>query len=184
MAIYCVIAFFGYVTTFVVLQNVIGRHFKLNNIGREESPWRLLLAVMGMLIFTLSLSTMQDEDRRPIPMVAGLLLILAGLIFSLWAQWVLGRNWVGGIALRKGHKLVTSGPYRFIRHPLYSGMLISAAGLALFSFNILFAVSCFMYAGSFLTRIPAEERLLLKKFKNRYEQYAATSGMLFPRLRK
>ena len=59
---------------------------------------------------------------------AGAFLVLAGTLLAFWARYHLGSNWSGTVTLKEGHELVRSGPYRTIRHPIYTGILVSILG--------------------------------------------------------
>src|SRR5215470_11475713 len=61
----------------------------------------------------------------------GTLLVIAGLAFALWARWHLGRNWSSTVVVKQDHTLITTGPYRWVRHPIYSGMVLALFGTAL-----------------------------------------------------
>src|SRR5215470_6090585 len=65
------------------------------------------------------------------PFWAGAVLTLAGMLVSVWARLHLGGNWSGSITIKQGHELIISGPYRFVRHPIYSGLLLAFFGSAL-----------------------------------------------------
>src|SRR5262249_9575180 len=66
----------------------------------------------------------------PIAWAAGVLCVI-GLAFALWARVTLGRNWSGVVTFKEGHELVERGPYRFVRHPIYTGILIMSFATAL-----------------------------------------------------
>src|SRR5215469_6934447 len=61
----------------------------------------------------------------------GLALAIVGVALAIWARWHLGENWSGTVTLKEEHELVRSGPYRYIRHPIYTGMLVALAGTVL-----------------------------------------------------
>jgi protein-S-isoprenylcysteine O-methyltransferase Ste14 len=61
----------------------------------------------------------------------GLLLVAPGLAFACWARLALGRNWSAMVQLKRGHELIVTGPYRWTRHPIYTGMLLALLGTAL-----------------------------------------------------
>ena len=62
---------------------------------------------------------------------ASILLIAAGLGFSVWARQHLGRNWSGTVQVKQDHQLICDGPYRFVRHPIYAGLVVALLGTAL-----------------------------------------------------
>jgi protein-S-isoprenylcysteine O-methyltransferase Ste14 len=109
-------------------------------------------------------------------------LALHGISFALavWARRHLGRQWSGAIAVKVDHELVRTGPYRLIRHPIYTAMLGMSLGTAIVSGELHallgFAIMAFAYA----RKIPLEERSLGEAFGPAYEQYRAQSRALVP----
>lgn len=97
----------------------------------------------------------------------------AGLLVALWARAVLGRNWSGAIVLKEHHELIDRGPYAFVRHPIYTGVLLMILGVVTVSGTwagvILFGT---MVAG-LIVKARREERLLTKHFPKVYPIYRA-----------
>jgi protein-S-isoprenylcysteine O-methyltransferase Ste14 len=113
----------------------------------------------------------------------GLALTVAGIAFSLWAIATLGRHYDLELEIHRDHELVRTGPYRFVRHPVYTGLALHFAGACLATGNLLFI------AGTLLVTYPAlylrartEERLLRERFGAEYDEYARRVGMLVPLL--
>jgi protein-S-isoprenylcysteine O-methyltransferase Ste14 len=111
----------------------------------------------------------------------GLALIVLGIAFALWAIATLGRHYDVELEIHSDHELVRTGPYRFVRHPLYSGLGLHFAGACLATGNLL------LIAGTLLVTYPAllyrarvEERLLRDRFGAAYDEYARTVRMLVP----
>jgi len=144
----------------------------------------IFLALSPITLIVAVLTAKYAPQTYLVTMVIGGIIVLSGLALSMWSQWVLGKNWVGGVGLRKSHYLVMTGPYRFVQHPLYSGMLLSAFGIGVFSLNPLLFLSALSFFGAYAIRIYGENKLLRRKFKKKYEQYAANTGMLIPRIRR
>lgn len=108
----------------------------------------------------------------------GALLCVLGIALAIWARVHLGRNWSPAPALKEGHELVTSGPYRLIRHPIYTGILMALFGTALAStgwFLIFFIVSIV-----FIRRVYVEEGLMMKQFLKQYPEYKQRTWALVP----
>ena len=106
-------------------------------------------------------------------------LVLVGLGFSVWARVALGTNWSGLVTVKVGHELVRHGPYRRIRHPIYSGILLGLAGSALATngyWLIVFAV-CLLY---FIYSARVEEGIMTNTFPTAYPSYRARTKMLIP----
>ena len=113
--------------------------------------------------------------------VVGILLYVKGFALMVWALLRLGSNYqLGGSTPRPADKMVTDGPYRFIRHPMYTAALAISSGLALFTQSLaFFAVFC-IYLVLILLLIPAEERELQKAYGAQYVAYRKRSGALIP----
>ncbi len=113
---------------------------------------------------------------------AGFVLVVLGLAFSAWARDVLGRNWSGRVIIQDRHQLITSGPYAYVRHPLYTGIIVGIAGTALIVGDIGSLIG-FSFALSFtLLKATREERLLEAEFGPAYAAYRERTGTLFPRI--
>jgi protein-S-isoprenylcysteine O-methyltransferase Ste14 len=115
------------------------------------------------------------------PALAGLGLALwaAGLGLAVWARLYIGRNWGMPMTKRETPDLVTTGPYRYIRHPIYSGIILAMLGTALATTPYaLIAVA--VLAGFFIYSATREERFLAGEFPDAYPEYKAHSKMLIP----
>ena len=110
----------------------------------------------------------------------GLALAGVGVAFAIWARWHLGENWSSTVTLKEEHELVRSGPYRYIRHPIYTGMLIALAGtvLALAEYRGLIALTMAML--SFYLKARKEERFLSQEFGESFREHARHTGMFLP----
>ena len=113
----------------------------------------------------------------------GLVFIVAGVALSLWAMATLGRHYDLELEIHRDHELVRTGPYRFVRHPVYTGLGLHFAGACLATGNLL------LIAGTLLVTYPAlhlrartEERLLRERFGGAYDEYARHVPMLVPLL--
>jgi protein-S-isoprenylcysteine O-methyltransferase Ste14 len=104
----------------------------------------------------------------------------AGLLFSLWGRIHLGRYWSGIITLKEGHKLIHTGPYRFVRHPLYTGFLTAVLGSAIMAGTgdafLGFAIMLVAY----LVKLRREEVLLTTQFGDEYRQFQREVFALVP----
>ena len=111
----------------------------------------------------------------------GLLLIILGCAFRQWALINLGRFFSRTVQIESGHKIVTTGPYHWIRHPAYTGMIgvYTGAGMALGTW--LGALTIFvLVTGSLLYRIRVEEQALISALDDEYRSYMKNSWLLFP----
>jgi len=111
----------------------------------------------------------------------GMLLVAAGLGLAVWARGCLGRNWSGIITLKQDHALVREGPYRVVRHPIYTGLLLALIGTAaaIGEWRGVLAVACALLG--FLWKIRVEEERMQQTFPE-YEQYRKRTAALIPLL--
>lgn len=111
--------------------------------------------------------------------VAGAALLGLGLGLAVWARLALGRNWGMPMTAKDEPELVTSGPYRWIRHPIYSGLLLALIGTAL-AINLLLLVAVLLVGAYFIYSARVEERLMRAAFPAAYPRYMRATKMLVP----
>jgi protein-S-isoprenylcysteine O-methyltransferase Ste14 len=112
----------------------------------------------------------------------GFALGLVTVAFWTWTQVTLDTQWSAQLQLKQEHKLITSGPYAFIRHPLYAGMLGWALSLALLTANWIFVGICVLSFAGLLWRVPKEEQMMIDAFGDEYRDYMKRTGRYFPKL--
>lgn len=112
---------------------------------------------------------------------AGLAVGLAGAGLLVWAAVLLGRFLLHEAALREDHALIVSGPYRFVRHPVYAGFLALLLGSGVASLNVYVLLLWPVSLAGILLQAASEEQLLGARFGREYERYAARTGRLVPR---
>lgn len=115
------------------------------------------------------------------PVLAGLGLALwaAGLALAIWARLYIGRNWGMPMSRREDPDLVTTGPYRFIRHPIYTGIIVAFIGTALAT-TLLGLIPGAVLAGFFTFSATREEKFLAGQFPDTFPPYKARTKMLIP----
>lgn len=113
--------------------------------------------------------------------VAGLAAGLAGAVLLVWAAVRLGRFLMHEAAVRQDHALVVSGPYRFVRHPVYTGYLALLFGSGVASLNFCLLLLWPVSLLGILIQAASEEQLLAARFGREYECYAGRVGRLVPR---
>ncbi len=109
--------------------------------------------------------------RDGIPGLTGVLLVLAGLVFAFWARGHLGKYWSGIITLKEGHKLIRTGPYRYARHPIYTGVLFAFLGSALAVGNGRGILAFVIVTIAFYIKSKREERNLISHFGEEYVRF-------------
>lgn len=107
------------------------------------------------------------------------ILVAAGLGFAVWARRHLGRNWSGNVTLKEGHTLVRSGPYRSVRHPIYTGLLLGLAGTALAVGEWRGLLALPLAFASFWYKSRIEEAKMAATFAE-YEAYRRETAALIP----
>jgi protein-S-isoprenylcysteine O-methyltransferase Ste14 len=137
-----------------------------------------LLVVIAFVVLR-SLHVTGGSIHSPPVRALGLVLLAAGLGEAVWARVYLGRNWGMPMTEKERPELVTSGPYRFIRHPIYSGMLLAMAGSALAA-TLWWLVILVGLGSYFIYSARVEERLMTTAFPEAYPAYRARSKMLIP----
>ncbi len=111
---------------------------------------------------------------------AGAAITTAGLLFSVWARFHLGRNWSRSVTIKKDHELIVTGPYALARHPIYTGLLIGFLGTAIavaqprgfLAVAIIFIV--------FWVKLRLEERWMRENFGASYDSYSKRVAALVP----
>jgi protein-S-isoprenylcysteine O-methyltransferase Ste14 len=112
--------------------------------------------------------------------VTAIALVGAGLAFSVWARRVLGGNWSASVTLKEDHEIVRSGPYRLIRHPIYTGLIVAVAGSALASGEWRGLVALGIAVAALWRKLRVEERWLAAEFGAGYADYRRQTRALIP----
>jgi protein-S-isoprenylcysteine O-methyltransferase Ste14 len=113
--------------------------------------------------------------------LAGAALTAAGVAFAIWARHHLGSNWSARVTIRAGHELVSSGPYRRIRHPIYTGMILAAVGTAAVIGETRGVIAVVICCAAFYFKARKEERWLAEEFGERFRSRVEHTGMFLPR---
>jgi protein-S-isoprenylcysteine O-methyltransferase Ste14 len=109
-------------------------------------------------------------------------LTAAGLLFSVWARLHIGRNWSGTVTIKQDHELVDDGPYRFVRHPIYTGLLVAFIGSALASDNGRGVLAVVIAFAALWRKLKLEERWMIETFGEAYVRYRERVPALVPRI--
>jgi protein-S-isoprenylcysteine O-methyltransferase Ste14 len=108
----------------------------------------------------------------------GVVICACGLAFAIWARVYLGKNWGMPMSLKQDAQLVTTGPYQYVRHPIYTGMTLGMIGTALvvpwWIVPVVFAFGYFVYSAK------VEEKIMTGEFGQKYTDYMKRSKMLIP----
>jgi protein-S-isoprenylcysteine O-methyltransferase Ste14 len=110
----------------------------------------------------------------------GLALTIAGLALACWARVILGRNWSGVVQLKQNHELIVRGPYSFVRHPIYTGLLLAFLGTALGIGEWRALIATVIVGVSFWRKLRLEERWMTELFGDQYRSYMQRVKALIP----
>jgi len=114
-------------------------------------------------------------------LLVGTFLVVFGAVINIFGRLYLKGNWANHVKIYEGHKLITGGPYRFVRHPLYSSIIIMLLGGSIAYANWLCVVLILVvFIPSMVYRGKQEEEMLSKEFAE-YSTYKQNVGMLFPK---
>ncbi len=155
-------------------------------LSEKRSQTLIWLVIVSALLFALSLKKLR---LLPLPwpseinFLLGLVLFASGIVLRIYSVYCLGRFFTTTVAIQSDHRLVKKGPYRYIRHPSYSGLLCSFLGAGIAMGDLLSALSLLIPILTVLSkRISIEEQWLLKYFGERYRHYCLTTKKLIPGL--
>ncbi len=145
----------------------------------RELRIRVVILVLTILLIKLGAFRNHGLNTDPLRAGVGLVLFADGLAFAIWARVHLGRNWGSPMSRKNDPELVTSGPYRLVRHPIYSGILVATAGTAVaLSWAWLIAVA--LAGVYFVYSATVEEGHLTEHFPDTYPAYKRSTKMLVP----
>jgi protein-S-isoprenylcysteine O-methyltransferase Ste14 len=152
---------------------------------RSSLPRNAVLALAGALLFARWFS-IGILGRRFLPasaymQTAGVALTAAGLALAFWARYHLGRNWSSQITLKENHTLICTGPYRHLRHPIYSGILLALLGTVLTVGLYRALLGLLLAALAFWWKARQEDAWLARAFGEHFEQHRQRTGRLLPR---
>lgn len=147
--------------------------------------WQIGIVLLGCWLLFGSGTNIAWMDSAAFPVtapvaIAGLATTLAGVAFAIWARLTLGANWSGVITVKEGHTLVRRGPYRIVRHPIYTGLLIALAGTALTLGLVRGFLAVPLCGFGFWLKMLMEERFMLEEFGEEYSRYRHEVRALVP----
>lgn len=158
---------------------------------RDEGSASRLAGLLGILGFSSVLGFVINPGwltwaSLPFPewvRWAGVFIALFGFTLLQWAQNILGASWSDNPRMIKGQVLITAGPYRAIRHPIYSAFLLILGSILFISANWFIGFSLlFMAWFEIYSRVHFEENLLIEYFGDQYSEYMQCTGRLIPKI--
>ncbi len=152
---------------------------------RSQIAWSSELlsrvAIVACAIVLLRLGVLRGGDltTNPVRATCGMVLFVLGLAFALWARVNMGRNWGGPMSRKDDTELVTSGPYRLVRHPIYGGIVVAGIGTAI-ALNWAWLIAVALFGTYFVYSAVREERHLRRVFPDAYPSYRRSTKMFVP----
>jgi protein-S-isoprenylcysteine O-methyltransferase Ste14 len=152
---------------------------------RGRIPWsrelRIRVVIVALAILLVRVGAFRGHRVNTNPWLAGIGLVLfaGGLGLAVWARMHLGRNWGTPMTQKVEPELVTSGPYRLVRHPIYSGILVAGIGTVV-ALSWLWVTVVALAGVYFLYSARVEERYLTDQFPDDYPLYRRSTKMLVP----
>jgi protein-S-isoprenylcysteine O-methyltransferase Ste14 len=160
----------------------------------KRTPWwggtvgRIAIIVLGFLVlrslffwhpFNHIVGRYAALVSTPVMRCVGTGICVLGIAFAVWARVHLGRNWGQPMSLREGHELVTTGPYAYARHPIYTGIIFALLGTALANNMVLLVPFAALFA-YYVLSAATEEKHMLREFPDEYAGYKGRTKMLIP----
>jgi protein-S-isoprenylcysteine O-methyltransferase Ste14 len=148
----------------------------------------LRLIIIAIILLALRVPTINHALRHvrghilttdPRLGVAGVLLCALGIGSAIWARLYLGRNWGMPMSRKKRPELVTTGPYAFVRHPIYSGLTLAMIGSAVAE-TVFWFVPLVVVGAYFIYSARTEEKVMVRDFPEQYPAYQKRTKMLVP----
>ena len=167
---------------------VLAAIFTKRTVYRENRSQRLRYTVpilIGCLLLFREYRLPYPLNLRIIPrngtmLLAATILCLWGLGFCFWARAILGRNWSGTVTLKEDHELIVRGPYRLVRHPIYTGLLAMCIATAMQQGLVAGLIGLVLVSVSFWIKLNEEETVMLKQFPDRYPVYQQHTKRIIP----
>jgi protein-S-isoprenylcysteine O-methyltransferase Ste14 len=173
----------------------IGAYWAVSAFGvkRNRGGWtawraiglRLLIAVIALLVISVPpvrhlLRELQaDQTRSVLPGMIGVLLCASGVTLMVAARRHLGRNWGMPVSRKEDPELITSGPYAYVRHPIYGGIMLAMLGTAIGA-TPFWAVPLVVFCPYFVYAARREEQFMTAQFPEHYPAYRQRTWLLLP----
>lgn len=117
--------------------------------------------------------------------IAGTALVVLGTVFNVWGRVMLKSSWANQITIYEGQRLITTGPYAVVRHPLYASLVwMFVGGSLMYSNPLSLAITLAVFVPMMYVRAKKEDALLEEVFGKEYEGYRGRTGMLVPKVRR
>ena len=164
--------------------------FGKRTVQRQTTASRILQLILLLVAYVLIVNgelgwnwlnlRLVPEGRGSTAVGYGLL--MAGMLFAGWARLFLGGNWSSNVTLKQDHTLIRSGPYRIVRHPIYTGLLVALLGTAIALGELRCFLGVLLAAIAWKIKSISEETLMVQQFGDQYTRYREQVKGLVPYL--
>jgi protein-S-isoprenylcysteine O-methyltransferase Ste14 len=170
---------------FVVYWIVAAFSTKRTLKGHRGGQWRLYVYIIALTLFMFGnqLGLRGGSVLLPYSPTSGIIadiLAVCGLIIALWARATLGGNWSSNVVIKEDHELIERGPYAYVRHPIYSGVLLIVLAFALNSGRLAWFMVLVSSCLGLYIKARLEEKLLTSYFPEAYPKYMTKVKALVP----
>jgi protein-S-isoprenylcysteine O-methyltransferase Ste14 len=162
--------------------------FGMKRAKKLESPGEILQHLLPVslgfwLLFEKNWKGLNEKRLPGTPAIwwIGLALTALGVGISVWARWTLGANWSSVVTLKKNHELIRAGLYRWIRHPIYTGILLAVIGTAMIRGHLRTWLAFVVILATFYFKARREESFLRQEFGAGFEEHFRHTGMFLPK---
>lgn len=183
------VLWFIYISIRVPYENEYKREEKIKTIHSKKEKILLFLLSIGLLLIPLVwvFTPFFDSFNIKLPVwsrLLGIIISILSLFYFNWIHKTLGVNWSPTLEIRKGHQLVKVGPYKRIRHPMYTQIWLWTIAQVLLISNFVAGFSgIILWAILYFIRVPKEEKMLVENFGEEYLEYMKKTGRVFPKLK-
>jgi protein-S-isoprenylcysteine O-methyltransferase Ste14 len=168
---------------------VISARFAKRNIDRV-ARWKYVTArfsLLALIVIALSSSMLRRglraaqafQTSHALMTATGIILVVLGLALAVSARLRLGRNWGMPMSQQEDAELITGGPYAYVRHPIYSGIILGMIGSAI-GHSVAWTLPLVLFGAYFIYSARREEELMLRQFPDTYPAYMRRTYMLVP----
>jgi protein-S-isoprenylcysteine O-methyltransferase Ste14 len=174
-------------TTVFVAWVTFGLYWLAASIGVKagQTRWtrfagiRLVIFLIVLLLLRVGAFKAHAATNDPWLQGIGLAVFVLGLTLAVWARVYLGRNWGMPMSQKVHPELVTTGPYRRVRHPIYSGIILAMIGTSI-AVSLYWLVAAVALGGYFVYSAIVEERFMAERFPDSYPEYKRSTKLLIP----
>jgi protein-S-isoprenylcysteine O-methyltransferase Ste14 len=154
----------------------------LSSESRGSRSIHVIAITAGQLLLFFSVPGLNGNwlSRSVLLVALGFAFEVGGFLLAVWARRCLGKHWSGEITIKIDHQLVRNGPYKYVRHPIYTAMLMLYIGAAIVSGQWHALAGAALAAIAYSRKIPMEEANLARAFPEEYNDYRRQTRALVP----